>query len=568
MTASESVSAFLQRFPPAHTRPVPQAHLDRYATRLPDPFLNLWRAGGFGTYGGGLLEVIDPDEYQEILNGWLGGQDHSETRIPFLRSAFGVLFYWRCLGEQQPDGTYEAYDVAYLNPHDSFTAVSAWDADEFLGEALLDAVSEDEYDPYLLWPEVQARAASELQPGVMYGFVPTLRFGGEPTAAHATPMQAREHLSLLLFVVSGQDAIPDHPDPSEALDTDVQTPAEFEAREAQLRAQIEGTDDASLRVHLHDRIARLLRNSPWHALPGASLEHMAHLGQRIRAEYACAYDIDLDPEWMFAQADVLLEYLGDANEAAALYETLLAEGNDPVRARRGLIRRAWLEDDYGCIAGHAQAILDENPEDVDALHDLARARQGLGAYAEAMAHYEAAARLSEWSLLPEAVRGQAECLLLMGEAARAQELLDGYIDGQTDPEVRAWYLASAVTAFAAHGDPAVAARFQQRVVAEGDPEAAHSTYTFDLSTLAELHSRAGQHGAALNAVEEVLRRPGGQEGYTYRLKGDVLAAAGRPQDARAAYQEALRLDPDTAGVQEALAALPPTGGLLSRLLGR
>lgn len=200
---TEPVSAFLRHFPPAHTRPVPQAHLDRYAARLPEPFLDLWREGGFGTYGGGLLEVIDPDEYQEILDGWLGGQDGSETRIPFMRSAFGVLFYWRRLGERQPDGTYEAYDVAYLNPHDSFTAVSAWDADEFLGEALLDVVSEDEYDPYALWPELQGRALAELQPGVMYGFTPAYRLGGDPSVDSASPVQAREHLAFLLALVSG-----------------------------------------------------------------------------------------------------------------------------------------------------------------------------------------------------------------------------------------------------------------------------------------------------------------------------------------------------------------------------
>lgn len=208
MTASESVSAFLQHFPPAHTRPVPQAHLDRYATRLPEPFLDLWRAGGFGTYGGGLLEVIDPDEYQEILDGWLGGQDGSETRIPFLRSAFGVLYYWRRLGERQPEGTYEAYDVAYLNPHDSTSGVSDLDADSFLGMTLPDSSAELEYDPFDLWPDVQARAEAELRPGVMYGFALALRLGGDLDAASLISVQAREHLSLLLALARGDHGAP------------------------------------------------------------------------------------------------------------------------------------------------------------------------------------------------------------------------------------------------------------------------------------------------------------------------------------------------------------------------
>ncbi|THF69207.1 DUF1851 domain-containing protein [Deinococcus sp. Arct2-2] len=196
MDSSQAVEHFLQRHPPTHTRPVPEARAAAYQDILPDELPALWRTAGWGKYGGGLIELIDPADYQDVLNGWLGA-DRTGTRTPFLLSAFGVLYYWRRLGEVQPDGRYEGYDVAYINPHDSDTGVVAWDAATFLGEYLgADELTYD-LDPFDLWLTLQSRAATELGSGMIYGFVPALRLGGEPDPLTAAPVQAPEHLELL-----------------------------------------------------------------------------------------------------------------------------------------------------------------------------------------------------------------------------------------------------------------------------------------------------------------------------------------------------------------------------------
>ncbi|MDR6218630.1 GAD-like domain-containing protein [Deinococcus soli (ex Cha et al. 2016)] len=550
MTSPDVTAAFLRQFPPHHTAPVPAEVLDRYAERLPEPVLALWRAGGFGTYGGGLLEVIDPGEYQEILDGWLGLRDASQTRIPFLRSAFGVLFYWRRLGEQQPDGTYEAYDVAYLNPHDSYSDVSAWDAEAFFG-GLTAPGAEDEYDPFRLWPDVQGRAPAELRPGVMYGFTLALRLGGEWEAANLSLTPARAHLLLLLSLAAADDE-----------DEDVQTPTEFRDREAALRADLSATADPAARATLHGRLVRLLERAPQDAAAEDARWSTEQLGSRLCAEYAHLYALDPQPQWLYGQADTLRTYLGDFSAAAALYGALLADGHDPNRARQGLIRCAQFADDHAAVVAHASALLATDASSAGPRLDLARAQQALGAYGDALTHYQFLGHLLYRSDYPLVMRGWAECLILLGDASGAEALVTAHARQALFEQGRVEVLKAGVKAFSAFGDPEVALRFQEQVVQiihtwDADDEPAE--VTLNLYVLAHLRRRAGRHAGALEAVRELLARPDGQRSQYYCLQGNLLAAAGHRREARVSFARARELDPG---------APPPARGFLARLFRR
>lgn len=550
MTSPDVTAAFLRQFPPHHAAPVPADVLDRYAERLPEPILALWRAGGFGTYGGGLLEVIDPGEYQEILNGWLGLRDASQTRIPFLRSAFGVLFYWRRLGERQPDGTYEAYDVAYLNPHDAYSDVSAWDAEAFF-KALTEPGAEDEYDPFGLWPDVQGRAPAELRPGVMYGFTLALRLGGDWEAANLSPMQAREHLLLLLALVTG--------DPGEALDDeDVQTPAEFRDREEALRADLVVTEDHAARAALHKRLVRLLERAPRDEAADDARWSAEQLGTRLHAEYAQLWALDPQPQWLYGQADTLRTYLDDVSAAAALYGALLADGHDPNRARQGLIHCAQFTGDHAVIVEHARALLTNDAYSAGPRLDLARAQQALGEYRDALTHYTFLGQLLYRADYPQVMQGWAECLILLGDASGAEALVTLRARQALFELGRVEVLEAGVKAFSAFGDLEVALRFQEQVVEivrTWDADTEPAEIALSLYVLADLRRRAGRHAGALEAVRELLARPDGQRSRYYRLQGDLLVAAGHRQDARASFARARELD-------------FPTRGFLARLFRR
>ena len=75
---------------------------------LPKEIIDLWEGHGFGEYGDGLIKVVDPREYMNSLYSWLGRKDLS--RIPIIVTAFGDIFYYRKLANNEND-------VSMLNIH-------------------------------------------------------------------------------------------------------------------------------------------------------------------------------------------------------------------------------------------------------------------------------------------------------------------------------------------------------------------------------------------------------------------------------------------------------------------
>jgi hypothetical protein len=196
MSAASEINlkqAFLEKYMPDPAAvPVAASLAKKYAERLPAGLLDLWQAIGWGWYGAGRLQLIDPQQYQAQLNHWLmrDDDDGREDRTPFALSAFGHLFYWRILSE---DGD---CDVSGLNPHDSCVGVLGWSWQEFVQDFLLtpDADAFLDYDGLLL--PAQKRCGL-LLPNQMYGFIPALRLGGAADANKVEPQDARVHLDLL-----------------------------------------------------------------------------------------------------------------------------------------------------------------------------------------------------------------------------------------------------------------------------------------------------------------------------------------------------------------------------------
>ena len=75
---------------------------------LPKEIVELWEDYGFGEYGDGLIKVVDPRAYMNSLYSWLGRKNLS--RIPIIVTAFGDIFYYRKLANNEND-------VSLLNIH-------------------------------------------------------------------------------------------------------------------------------------------------------------------------------------------------------------------------------------------------------------------------------------------------------------------------------------------------------------------------------------------------------------------------------------------------------------------
>lgn len=47
--------------------PVSEAILQKYSSKVPAYMLNLWKENGFGKYNDGLIELINPEEFEAML---------------------------------------------------------------------------------------------------------------------------------------------------------------------------------------------------------------------------------------------------------------------------------------------------------------------------------------------------------------------------------------------------------------------------------------------------------------------------------------------------------------------
>ena len=74
--------------------------LEQFQGKVPAELLNFWQEYGFGNYGEGLLKIIDPTDYIDMLTLWLGEQ---EGCLPILMTGFGTLFIYRKLSDTADD---------------------------------------------------------------------------------------------------------------------------------------------------------------------------------------------------------------------------------------------------------------------------------------------------------------------------------------------------------------------------------------------------------------------------------------------------------------------------------
>jgi hypothetical protein len=169
--------------------------LSKYSKLVPVSLLQLWEKVGFGSYGDGQICIINPDDYNELLCGWLMLDEEDPTRIPLAISAFGHIFYYRRLTDTDED-------ISFINPHDSTGDVLIWSLDKFFNDYLCDAESANEVLQVSMFRDAVARYGS-LEKGQMFIWTPALRLGGSESVEHLTKGDALVHLNILLQLALG-----------------------------------------------------------------------------------------------------------------------------------------------------------------------------------------------------------------------------------------------------------------------------------------------------------------------------------------------------------------------------
>lgn len=189
----EHFEIFLEDMGPAYDkRHVPPSSIERFRGKLPDQLLAYWEEHGWCGYANGLFWTVDPQEYEPVLEAWIGDTPFMEKDAYHIiaRSAFGELYFW---GENSCDSLKVFAPGSYCFPREPIFR----DGEMDLGvRAFFSARDRKENDFNDLF-EHAVKKLGRLKHDEMYGFVPALALGGSSTLPHLKKVSAVEHLIFL-----------------------------------------------------------------------------------------------------------------------------------------------------------------------------------------------------------------------------------------------------------------------------------------------------------------------------------------------------------------------------------
>jgi len=178
--------------PAMHKRGVPAQSIERFRGKLPEQLLANWEDHGWCGYADGLFWTVDPQEYEPVLEAWIGDSSFMEKDAYHIiaRGAFGELYFW---GERTCDSLKVFAPGSYCFPRES--AFQNGDMERGL-QVFFSKRNREEND----FADLFVSASEKLGPlkhDEMYGFVPALALGGPSELSHLQKVKAVEHLVLL-----------------------------------------------------------------------------------------------------------------------------------------------------------------------------------------------------------------------------------------------------------------------------------------------------------------------------------------------------------------------------------
>lgn len=189
----EYFEVFLEDLGPAsQKRHVPPTSVERYRGKLPDQLLAYWEEYGWCSYADGLFWTVNPQEYEPVLDAWIGETPFMEKDAYHIiaRSAFGELYFW---GEHTCDSLTVFSPGSYCFPFES----QYQNGDLERGMRMFFCKRTREENDFDGMFSQALKKLGPLAHDEMYGFVPALALGGPSDLAHLQKVKAVEHLLVL-----------------------------------------------------------------------------------------------------------------------------------------------------------------------------------------------------------------------------------------------------------------------------------------------------------------------------------------------------------------------------------
>ena len=190
----ELINKFVENYKPDGNLVKPDDKLLEFGKNmLPKEIIYLWENYGFGDYGNGIIKVIDPRDYMNSLYTWLGEQDFN--KIPIMVSAFGDIFYYRKLNDNEND-------VALLDIHYRKIEVCSFSYQEFFDKYIVDNNTKEKVLRKKLYDE-SVKELGSLKHNEIFFFVPAIVIGGAEDIKYIKKGAANVHHQVLLQINNG-----------------------------------------------------------------------------------------------------------------------------------------------------------------------------------------------------------------------------------------------------------------------------------------------------------------------------------------------------------------------------
>lgn len=167
--------------PPENCETPAEETFRNYEKLLPAELLEKWREVGLCSYGKGLLWLVDPGQFADVIDDWVEVGD-SEPLV-FLRTAFAHLYFWH-------NGAVFSLDVHRGSLSEVTRRI----------ERIFTLLCDPEIKEKMVRATLFEKALPLLGPpdrDECYAFEPALALGGPGTIDTLRRVKIREHLGIL-----------------------------------------------------------------------------------------------------------------------------------------------------------------------------------------------------------------------------------------------------------------------------------------------------------------------------------------------------------------------------------
>jgi hypothetical protein len=196
---------FIDEFGEAtHRIEVPTSAIEKWRGKLPDQLLEYWKEEGWCGYANGLFWIVNPDEYEDIVDEWLDGTSLEQIDAFHIigRTAFGDLY---ACGERSGVNMTISYPInaIFALPKDlkpKNKEDQDWSVRSFIGISANECDLKDESGIPLF--ERALEKLGPLKPDEVYGFEPAGVLGGKMRLENLTKLKLDVHLTILRQLAS------------------------------------------------------------------------------------------------------------------------------------------------------------------------------------------------------------------------------------------------------------------------------------------------------------------------------------------------------------------------------